>query len=465
MQTRIEKDSLGEVQVPANAYWGSQAERTRQLFQISGLTEHPKMIDAFVLLKKACAEANTDLGLLDKAVGNAIIQAADEVLSGKYRDQFPVDVFHMGAGTSFNMNVNEVLANRAEEILGGKLGEYKRVNPNDHVNYGQSTNDTFPSSMRIMARLMLEDLFPAIDEVADAFAAKGREFDKILKSGRTHLQDAVPIRLGQEFTAYSVAIRKGRKWLEQAAYELEESGIGGSAAGTGLNTHPDYRAKVVANLNKYTGLKFRNAPDMREAMQSNFPMAALASALRMLCLEMTRISNDLRLLCSGPLTGFAEIVLPPVQPGSSIMPGKINPSMAENLNIVLYQVLGQCQTIDYCVQAGQLELNVMMPGMAFAAQFAIQILTNTLRTFTKNCVVGIQADEERCRHYAEISPSLATALNPLVGYKTAAEVVKQALKEKKSIPQVVRERGLIDEETLAKALDPALLTEPGIPGK
>lgn len=465
MQSRIEKDSLGDVQVPVDAYWGSQAERSRQLFQISGLTEHPKMIDAFVLLKKACAEANTDLGLLDKAVGDAIVKAADEVLGGKFRDQFPVDVFHMGAGTSFNMNVNEVLANRAEEILGGVKGEYKKVNPNDHVNYGQSTNDTFPSSMRIMARLMLEDLFLAVDGVADAFAEKGKEFDTILKSGRTHLQDAVPIRLGQEFTAYANAIKKSRKWLEHAAFELEDLGIGGSAAGTGLNTHPDYRAKVVANLNRYTGLKFRNAADMREAMQSNLPMAALASGLRVLCLEMTRVSNDLRLLCSGPLTGFAEITLPPVQPGSSIMPGKINPSMAENLNIVLFQVLGQCQSIDYGVQAGQLELNVMMPGMAFSAQFAIQILTNTLNTFTENCVKGIQADAERCKHYAEISPSLATALNVYVGYKVAADVVKQALKEKKTIPQVVRERGLLDEETLTKALDPALLTEPGIPGK
>jgi len=465
MSFRIEKDSLGEVQVPAGAYWGSQAERSRQLFKISGLTEHPKMIDAYVLLKKACAAANTELELLDKEVGNAIVQAADEVLGGKLRDQFPVDVFHMGAGTSFNMNTNEVLANRAEEILGGQLGAYTRVNPNDHPNYGQSTNDTFPSAMRIMARLMLEDLFPAIDRLADAFAAKGVEFDSILKSARTHLQDAVPIRLGQEFTAYAVALRKSKRWLEQAAYELEELGIGGSAAGTGLNTHPDYRALVVRNLNQYTDLKFRNAPDLREAMQSNLAMASLAAGLRIFCQELTRISNDLRLMCSGPLTGIAEIVLPAVQPGSSIMPGKVNPSMAENLNIVLFQVIGQCNTIDNCVMAGQLELNVMMPGMAFAAQFSLQILTNTLDTFTENCVKGIQADADRCRHYAETSPSLATALNVYLGYKQAADVVKTALKEKKPIPQVVREAGLLDEETLAKVLDPALLTEPGIPGK
>ncbi len=464
MDFRIEKDSLGEVRVPAGAYWGSQAERSRKLFPISGLTEHPAMIEAFIGLKRACALANTELGLLDKQIGDAIVRAADEILAGGLRDQFPVDVFHMGAGTSFNMNCNEVLANRAEELLGGTRGTYARVSPNDHTNYGQSTNDTFPSAMRIMSRTMLEGLFAAVDDLAGALEAKAVEFDGVLKSGRTHLQDAVPIRLGQEFAAYAAAVRKSRRWLEHAAFELEELGIGGSAAGTGLNTHPDYRAKVVAHLNAQTGLTFRTAPDMREAMQSNLPMAALGAGLRILCLELTRIANDLRLMCSGPLTGLAEIVLPAVQPGSSIMPGKVNPSMAENLNIVLFQVLGQCQTIDYSVQAGQLELNVMMPGMAFASQFSLHVLTNTLRTFTENCVKGIKADAERCRHYAETSPSLATALNSFVGYKVAAGVVKTALAEKKTIPQVVREQGLLDEETLLKALDPALLTEPGIPG-
>jgi aspartate ammonia-lyase len=466
MQFRIEKDSLGDVQVPADAYWGSQAERSRKLFQISGLREHRKMIEAYILLKKACTVANTELKLLDPEIGGAIIQAADEILaSDKFDSQFPVDVFHMGAGTSFNMNCNEVLANRAEEILGGKKGEYKRVNPNDHPNYGQSTNDTFPAAMRIMARTMLRDLLSSVDKLEQAFAEKGREFDPILKSGRTHLQDAVPIRLGQEFAAYAAAIRKSRRWLDYAAHELEELGIGGSAAGTGLNTDPGYRFRVVELLKDYTQIPFRPAEDLREAMQSTLAMSALASGLRILCLELTRISNDLRLLCSGPLTGLAEIVLPPVQPGSSIMPGKVNPSMAENLNLVLFQVLGQCQTLDYSVQAGQLELNVMMPGMVFAAQFALQILTNTLDTFTENCVRGIKADAERCKHYAETSPSLATALNVFIGYKAAADVVKTALAEKKTIPDVVREKGLLDEETLKKALDPALLTEPGIPGR
>ena len=487
MSFRIEKDSLGEVKVPADAYWGSQAQRTKDLFQISGLTEHDRFIDAFILVKKAATQANVELGLLEKEVGEAIIQAADEILSQSpypysgindkrkttndkdsgpnLRAQFPVDVFHMGAGTSFNMNVNEVLANRAEEILGGQKGKYEKVNPNDHPNYGQSTNDTVPTAIRVMARLMMAELFQSVNELGDTLEKKGKEFDHILKSGRTHLQDAVPIRLGQEFTAYAATVRKCKRGFEHAAYELEELGIGGSAAGTGLNTHPDYRFKVVQYLNAYTGMGFRPADNLVEAMQSQLPVSGLASALRLFCLEMTRITNDLRLLCSGPLTGLAEIVLPPVQPGSSIMPGKINPSVAENYNIVLYQVLGQCHSMDMCVQAGQLELNVMMPGMAFSAWFSLMILTNATHVFAESAVAGIIANEERLRHYAEISPSLATALNTYVGYKVASEVVKQALAEGKTIPDVVRERGLMDEETLKKALDPALLTEPGIPGK
>lgn len=465
MSTRIESDSLGEVQVPVDALWGSQTERSRKLFQISGLTEHPKMIEAYVMLKKACAQANSELGLIQPDTGKAIIEAADEVLSGKFHDQFPLDVFHMGAGTSFHMNVNEVLANRAEEILGGKKGEYKIVNPNDHVNYGQSTNDTFPTAMRIMSRMMLSDLFTEVDRLIAALDENAKAFDQVLKSGRTHLQDAVPIRLGQEFSGYADAIRRSKVWLESAAKELEVLGIGGSAAGTGMNTHPDYRFKVVDSLKDWTGIPFRPADNLVEAMQSQLCMSALAAGLRILCTELTRITNDLRLMVSGPLTGFAEINLPAVQPGSSIMPGKVNPSMAENMNLVLYQVLGQCHALDLCVQAGQLELNVMMPSMAFSSQFSLQILTNTLATFTDNCIKGITANEEQCRQYAETSPSLATALNSLIGYKKAAQVVKTALAEKKTIPQVVREMDLLDEATLSAALDPASLTEPGIPGK
>jgi aspartate ammonia-lyase len=482
MSDRLERDSLGEVSVPSEAYWGSQAERSRRLFPISGLKPHVKMLEAYVLLKKACALANGDLGLISSEKARAISQAADEVLAGlredfsgafrspfevygKWKSQFPVDVFHMGAGTSLNMNVNEVLANRAEEILGGRRGEYQRVHPNDDVNFGQSTNDTFPTAMRISTRWLMGELVEEVDRLAEAFIQKGREFDGILKSGRTHLQDAVPIRLGQEFTAYGLALRRSKKWMLRAIEELEELGIGGSAAGTGLNTHPQYRFKVVEYLREWTGIGFRPAEDLREAMQSQFCMSATAGALRLFCLELGRVVNDLRLLCSGPLTGLAEITLPAVQPGSSIMPGKVNPSMAENLNMVLYQVLGQCETIDWCVQAGQLELNVMMPAMAFSAHFGIEILKNGLATFRENCVRGITANEERCRYYAEISPSLATALNPYIGYQRSAEVVKQALREGKRIPEVVRELGLLDEETLGEALNPENLTEPGIPGK
>jgi len=465
MEYRIENDSLGNVNVPKEAYWGSQAERSRGLFQVSGITEHSKMIDAYVMLKKACAEVNTELGLLEPKIGQAIVLAADEILKGHLRDQFPVDVFHMGAGTSLNMNVNEVLANRAEEILGGVKGQYSKVNPNNHVNFGQSTNDTFPTAMRMMSRMLLEDLLMATDKLSLALKQKGKEFDGILKSGRTHLQDAVPIRLGQEFMAYAEAIRKSKKWLEYAASELEELGIGGSAVGTGMNTHPKYRFVVVEKLKSYTNIPFRNVENLCYAMQSNLAMSALSSALGILCLELTRISNDLRLLCSGPLTGFAEIVLPPVQPGSSIMPGKVNPSVAENLNMIAYQVLGQCQSIEACVQAGQLELNVMMPGMAFSAQFALQILTNGIHIFVDHCVKGIQANEKKCRYYAEVSPSLATALNTYIGYQKASDVVKQALREEKTVTKVVRENGLLDEATLEKVLDPVLLTEPGIPGK
>jgi aspartate ammonia-lyase len=464
METRIEKDSLGEVKVPGNAYWGAQTQRAVENFPISGLMAHPKMIDAFVMVKKAAAVAHKQLGLLGAEPADAIVQASNEVLRGEMRDQFVVDVYQAGAGTSFNMNVNEVLANRANEILGGEKGAYKPVNPNDHVNMGQSTNDSFPTAMRISTRVLMSEMMPVLDALEMALKEKAKEFDHVLKSGRTHLQDAVPIRLGQEFAGYAETIYKCKRLLSQAATELEELGIGGSATGTGLNVHPKYRYIVCDLYREWTGLPFRPAEDMREAMQSNLPMGAFGGALRNLALELTRIANDLRLLCSGPLTGFAEITLPAVQPGSSIMPGKVNPSIAENLNQICFQVLGLCTTIDYCVQAGQLELNVMMPVMAWNAQFGLTILTNGVRVFTELCVRGITADEERCKHYAETSPSLATALNPTIGYQAAAEVVKQALKEKKTIPAVVLEKGLLSEEDLKKILDPWKMTEPGIPG-
>ncbi len=460
--TRTEKDSLGTKEIPAEAYWSVQTQRAIENYPISGLTAHPRFIESFVMVKKAAALANKECGVLDAKIADAIVNAADEILSGKLRDQFVVDVFQAGAGTSVNMNVNEVLSNRAIELMGGKRGDYSICNPNDHPNMAQSTNDVFPTAMRVAARLLLGELIPVLKKLEDALGEKGREFDGILKSGRTHLQDAVPIRLGQEFTAYSITVGKCRERVEAVAQLVEELGIGGSAIGTGLNTHADYRVKVVNHLKSWTKINFRCAPDMREAMQSNFPVSTVAAVLKLVALELSRICNDFRLLCSGPLTGFGEIVLPAVQPGSSIMPGKVNPSMAEMLNQVCFQVIGNELTVSLAAQAGQLELNVMMPVMAFNVNFSIEILKNAVREFTNRCVTGITANKDVCQHYAEISPSLATALNPYIGYARAAEVVKKALKEKKSIVQVVREDKLLTDDQIKKALDPKLLTEPGI---
>ncbi len=465
MATRIEKDSLGQKEVPAEAYYGLQSVRAMENFPISGLRKHPRMVEAIVMVKKAAALANGELGLLRPEVSKAIAAAADEVLAGKLRDQFVVDVYQMGAGTSFHMNVNEVLANRAIEILGGKKGDYAIVHPNDHVNMAQSTNDVIPTAMRIASRLLLQELIPVLSDLEVALGAKAKEFDGILKSARTHLQDAVPIRLGQEFAAYAVTIGKCRELIAAAARSLEELGIGGSAAGTGLNTHPQYRFKLVEYLRAWTNINWRNSPDMREAMQSNLPIAEASSALRLLAIELTRICNDLRLLASGPTTGFAEIVLPAVQPGSSIMPGKVNPSMAEMLNMVCFQVIGNDLTVAMAVQAGQLELNVMMPVMAYNLHHSIEILKNAIRVFVDRCIVGITADADRCRRYAESSMALATALNTYVGYARAAEVVKRALREQKTIIDVVREEKLLTEDQIAQILDPVKLTEPGLPGR
>lgn len=465
MATRIEKDSLGQKEVPAEAYYGLQSVRAMENFPISGLRLHFKMVEATVMVKKAAALVNTDLGLLKPEIGRAIAAAADEVLAGKLRDQFVVDVYQMGAGTSFNMNVNEVLANRVIELLGGKKGDYALAHPNDHVNMAQSTNDVFPTAMRMAARLLLAELLPVLNDLEQALREKAKEFDGILKSARTHLQDAVPIRLGQEFAAYSVTIGKCQERIAAAARSLEELGIGGSAAGTGLNTHPQYRARLVEHLRAWTKIEWRNAPDMREAMQSNLPVAEASSALRLLALELTRICNDLRILASGPTAGFAEIVLPTVQQGSSIMPGKVNPSMAEMLNMVCFQVIGNDLTVSMAVQAGQLELNVMMPVMAYNLHQSIEILKNATRVFTDRCVSGIVADANRCLRYAESSMALAAALNTHIGYAKAVEVVKHAVREQKTIIDVVREGKLLTEAQIAQILAPAKLTEPGLPGK
>ncbi|MGH7197599.1 MAG: aspartate ammonia-lyase [Candidatus Omnitrophota bacterium] len=466
MKTRAEKDSLGTLDIPEEVYYGIQTHRAVHNFPVSGLKAHPRFIDAYLYVKKAAAIANRKEGVLSSEMADALVKACDEILGGKLRDQFPVDVFQMGAGTAFNMNLNEVLANRANELLGSKKGSYSPVHPNDHANRGQSTNDTFPTAVRIGLLLILKEcLHGPLEELEKALSKKGKEFDPILKSARTHLQDAVPIRLGQEFAAYGEAVRKCRLSLAQAENSLRELGIGGSAAGTGINTTPHYREGFIKELEKLTGLTLHPAADMREAMQSQRPLAEVSASLRNLALEITRIVNDLRLLSSGPTTGFWEINLPAVAPGSSIMPGKVNPSVLEMVNMVAFQVIGCDTVVAYAVQAGQLELNVMMPVMAFNLNFAATILGNALTILREKCVEGITANKERCQHYSESSMGLATALNPYIGYAKAAEVAKEALASRKTIIQVIREKKILTEEEIKKIMDPVKMTEPGIPGK
>ena len=461
--TRMERDSLGEIAVPAAAYYGAQTARAIQNYPISGLRAHPSLIRAYGLLKLACAEVNVTLKMIPARIGGAIARASRDVADGKLNDQFVVDVYQAGAGVSFHMNVNEVVANRAIEYVGGQRGDYSLVHPNDHVNFGQSTNDTYPAAMRLASLLLLRDFYPALGELEDAFARKGREFDSIVKSGRTHLQDAVPIRLGQEFAAYAVALRDAREQIAASAKTLAPLGLGGSAVGTGLNAHPRFPRQVAQRLSRLTGLGLSVATDLRAAMQSQLPLAALSGALRNLALELIRIANDLRLLSSGPYAGFAEINLPALQPGSSIMPGKVNPVMGELLDMVAFQVLGCDTVVALAVQAGQLELNVMMPAMAWNVLHAIEILKNTCRVVAQRCVAGITANRETCERYAYRTPSIATALNPVIGYARAAEIVKKSLASGKSIPEICLEEKVLTQKELDQILDPRRMTEPGLP--
>ena len=461
--TRTEKDSLGTKEIPAGVYYGIQTARAVENYPISGMRAHPTMIRALGMVKQAAAEANQELGLVDQKRAAAIVQAAKEVQQGKWDQEFVVDVFQAGAGVSLHMNSNEVIANRALEVLGGGLGDYSVVHPNDHVNYGQSTNDVIPTAMRVASLLELEKLYPVLENLASAFDAKGKEFWNILKSGRTHMQDAVPMRLGQEFAAYAGAIRRAKEALRQSSEMLRELGLGGSAVGTGINTHPDYREKAIANLARISGQKLKPVDDMRYAMNSNLGMAAVSSALRNLALEVIRISNDLRLLSSGPNTGFGEINLPALQPGSSIMPGKINPVMPELAAMVSFQVVGNDVAVAMAVQAGQLELNVMMPTMVYSVLQSITILTNMLRQFTERCVKGITANEKKNTFYAQSTVSLATALNPYIGYAKAAEIAKESVATGRSIIEIAREKKLLSEKEIAEILDPKRMTEPQRP--
>jgi aspartate ammonia-lyase len=423
------------------------------------LREHPSFIRAFLLLKRAAALANRELGTMDETTAGAIVAACDRILREfeRFRPHFVVDVFQAGAGTSFNMNCNEAIANLANLSLGGKLGEYKPVHPNDHVNMSQSTNDVFPTAMRIATLMLLGVLTPRLQNLVSALDEKGDEFSDVIKSGRTHLADAVPVTLGQEFKAYAAAMRRATRLLTNASEELFDLGIGGTATGTGINTPLGYRHAVIRHLNESAGLPLRAADDLREPMQSQLPVVAVSAALRNLALELTRIANDLRLLASGPLTGLAEINLPAVQPGSSIMPGKVNPSLIECMNQVLFHIIGADTAIAYASQAGQLELNVMMPLMAFEITFSMEILKNFLPVFTDRCIRGIAANRERSEAYYVSSPSLATALNPIIGYAAAAEIAKESARTGKRIPDLLREKNMLPEEKIAEIFTPEFL--------
>jgi aspartate ammonia-lyase len=462
--TRIERDPLGEKAVPASALYGIQTLRAAENFPISGLRPLPAFVDAVVWIKRSAALTHRATGRLEPRLADAIVRAADEVLEGQHRDQFIVDVYQAGAGTSHNMNVNEVLANRANEILGGKRGAYSPVHPNDHVNMAQSTNDVIPTAMRLATLATLPHTIVALEQLAHSLLAKGVAFDDIIKSGRTHLQDATPIRLGQEFTAYGRTVRRHRDKLAQAADWLREMNIGGTAVGTGINAEPEYPRLMVGHLQQVSGLELREGQDRIQLMQSMGDIASFSGALRAYVLDLNKIANDIRLLASGPRTGLAEIVLPAVQPGSSIMPGKVNPSIAEMVNQVCYQALGLDQTVAMAAEAGQLELNVMMPVITHNIVFALTIVGNATRVLAERCVDGIEADAAQCAYWLERSPALVTALAPKIGYAEAAKLAKEAVTSGLTVKQLLEQKKLLPKEELDEVLDLRAMTEIGVPG-
>ncbi len=433
---RMERDSLGDVLVPEFALFGAQTQRAIENFPISGFKPSSQFIWAMVIIKQSAAIVNHRLGLLQTDIKDSIIQTCDEILLGKWQDQFVVDPFQAGAGTSHNMNINEVIANRATQMLGGKLGHYL-VNPNNHVNMSQSTNDTIPTAIRLGVLGRLEPLVLEVDGLADGLRTKATEFDEILKSGRTHLQDAVPIRLGQEFGAYACAVERDRERIIRASDTLRRLGIGGTAAGTGLNAHPLYHEQMVAQLSTNTGLELFQSDNLFESMQSMADMADFSASIRTLAITLTRIANDIRLLASGPKTGLAEITLPAVQPGSSIMPGKVNPVMAEMLNMAMFHVMGNDHTIALASQGGQLELNVMMPVIAHNLFEMVDITINSVRVFTEKCVLDIRANPEVARHWLENNPIIVTAITPMIGYKSGSDLVNYAINNHLTIREAI----------------------------
>jgi len=472
--TRLERDSLGEVRVPARALYGAQTQRAVENFPISGLKPWPAFIWSMALIKCAAAEVNGELGLLDGERVHAIVQAAEEVMTGRWDDAFVVDPFQAGAGTSHNMNVNEVIANRATQILGGKLGEYL-VHPIDHVNQAQSTNDTIPTAIRLGCLWRLEELLAGLDALGTALKAKSLEFDGIVKSGRTHLQDAVPVRMGQEFGAYARAVERDRERIRRSAEGMHRLGIGGTAVGSGLNAHPEYPGRMVKKLSERSGLSLTLSDNLFEAMQSMADPVDFSAALRTLALTLIRIANDFRLMASGPATGLDEIRLPSVQPGSSIMPGKVNPVMAEMLDMAMFHVIGCDMTVAMAAQAGQLELNVMMPVIAHRLFEEMQVVIGAVQAFTDRAVRGLTANREKAEGWLDRNAIIVTALNPLIGYAQGAALVKEATSRRLSIREVAVEkarsgtlkhrdgdRAVTAEEIEAALEDLHRLTEGGI---
>jgi aspartate ammonia-lyase len=462
--TRREKDPLGPLEVPADAMYGVQTLRAKQNFPISGLLPLEPFVVAQVWIKKAAALTHKETGRLDARLADAIVAAADEVLAGKHREHFIVDPYQAGAGTSHNMNANEVLANRANEILGGKRGEYSPVHPNDHVNMAQSTNDTIPTAIRLACLSQLDAFARVFEGLRRALENKGKEFDDIVKAGRTHLQDAMPIRLGQEFTAYAGSIARGLRRVTEAADYLRDLGIGGSAVGTGVTVEEEYPPLMVRHLKEISGLALREGEDRIQLMQSMGDVAGFSASLRVLAIDLSKIASDLRLMVMGPRTGIDEITLPAVQPGSSIMPGKINPSIPEMVNQVCFQVMGLDTTVAIASEHGQLELNVMMPVIGFNVLLSMRILTNAANALTERCINGIQANREMCAYWVERSAALATALAPQIGYARAAEISKQSVKEGILIRDLVKRDGILPPDEADEVLDLRKMTEIGVPG-
>ena len=465
MEFRVEKDSIGTKDVPENVYYGVQSLRAAENFHITGLNMHPEIINSLAYIKKAAAITNCEAGLLDKRRTQAIVQACDEILEGKFREDFIVDPIQGGAGTSLNMNANEVIANRAIEILGGKKGDYSVVNPNDHVNCGQSTNDVIPTAGKMTSLRLLKKLKKQLLRLHSALEQKADEFDSVIKMGRTQLQDAVPIRLGQEFKAYSVAILRDLNRMDKAMDEMRTLNMGGTAVGTGLNADESYLRRIVPNLSEISGMDLVQAYDLIDATQNLDSFVAVSGAVKACAVTLSKIANDLRLMSSGPRAGFGEINLPAKQNCSSIMPGKVNPVIPEVVNQVAFNAIGNDMTITMAAEAGQLELNAFEPIIFYCLFQSIDTIAYAVNTFVDNCVIGITANETRCRYFVENSVGIITAICPYVGYQKAAEIAKEAIKTGESVRKLIIEKGLLTKEQMDEIMDPVQMTEPGISGK